>query len=85
MADDLYERYAQSAVDAAARVAFAKGVEVGYGQGFADGMAAGQAVGFVAGVQSVAEALSDGTRKGSSPCAKALESLKRLGAVDDQE
>lgn len=85
MAEDLYEQYAQGAVDAAARVAFAKGIEVGYEQGFADGMAAGQAIGFVAGVQSVAEALSEGTRKGSSHCARALESLKRLGAVDDKE
>lgn len=41
MAEDLYEQYAQGAVDAAARVAFAKGIEVGYEQGFADGMAAG--------------------------------------------
>jgi len=81
MVNDLYERFALGAVDAAARAAFEKGLEVGYAQGFVDG----QAVGFVAGVQSVAEALSDGTRKGSSPCGRALESLKRLGAVGNDE
>lgn len=85
MIDDLYERYAQGAVDAAARVAFAKGLEVGYSEGFADGLTAGQNIGFVAGVNSVADALSDGTRNGSSVCARALESLKRLGAVDDDQ
>lgn len=81
MVNDLYEQFAQGAVDAAARVAFDKGMEVGFVQGFA----AGQAVGFVAGVQSVQGALSDGTRKGSSQCARALESLKRLGATGDAE
>jgi hypothetical protein len=85
MNDDLYERYAQAAVDAAARVAFDKGLEVGYSKGFTDGLTTGQNIGFVAGVNSVADALSDGTRKGSSACAKALESLKRLGAIDDDE
>lgn len=60
MVNDMYERFAQSAVGAAARVAFEKGTEVGFAQGFV----AGQAVGFIAGVQSVQDALSDGTRKG---------------------
>lgn len=81
MVNDLYERFAQSAVDAAARVAFEKGIEVGYQQGFADG----QALGFIVGVQSVQDALSDGTRKGSSKCGRALESLKRLGASSDND
>jgi len=80
MSDDhLFEQHAKEAAEAAARVAFAKGIKVGQAKGFVEGMAAGQAIGFVAGVQSVQAALSDGTRKGSSECARALESLKRLG------
>lgn len=85
MVDDLYERYAQSAVDAAARLAFEQGLNVGREQGFADGYTAGEAIGFVAGVQSVASALSEGTRFGSPKCARSLESLKRIGAVEDTE
>ena len=79
MSDELYDRYAKEAVETAARTAFSKGVEVGHAQGFVDGIALGQGIGFVAGVQSLQAALPDGTRKGSSECARALESLKRLG------
>lgn len=83
--DDLYERYAKGPSDAAARAAFAIGRKIGYDEGFGDGVAVGQNIGFVAGVNSVAGALSDGTRKGSSECGKALESLKHLGALPDDK
>lgn len=39
----------------------------------------------MAGVNSVADARSDGTSNDSSVCAKALESLKRLGAVGEDK
>jgi hypothetical protein len=84
MADDLYERFAKDVVDAAARAAFAKGMEVGYGQGFLDGMQAGQVLGFVGGVRSVQDAISDGVRHGSSKCGRALEAIKRLDIDDDE-
>jgi len=85
MFDEDYERYAKSAAEAAARAAFEKGMEVGLERGFSNGMAAGQLIGFVAGVQSLASALSDGTRKGSSECGRALESLKRISAISKQD
>lgn len=42
-------------------------------------------VGFVAGLESVKGAISDGTRNGSSECARVLESYKRLGVTGDDE
>lgn len=89
MDDDLYDRFAKSAIDAAGRQGFSVGLEVGREQGRAEGRLEGQAVGeyigFVAGVNSLKAALSDGTRHGSPVCAKALESLKRLGAIDAKD
>ncbi|WP_225776466.1 hypothetical protein [Pseudomonas sp. Marseille-Q5115] len=87
--DDLYELHAKNAVEKAGRAGFDIGREVGRNEGrnegIVDGIELGKALGFVAGVQSVAAALSDGTRKGSSMCAKALESLKRLGALEEEK
>lgn len=89
MDDDLYDLLAKAAADAAGRQAFSIGREVGREEGRQEGRVEGQAVGeyvgFVAGVNSLKAALSDGTRHGSPVCAKALESLKRLGAIDAEE
>ena len=89
MDDDLYDLVAKAAADAVGRQAFSIGREVGREEGRQEGRIEGQAVGeyigFVAGVNSVKAALSDGTRHGSPLCSKALESLKRLGAIDDKE
>lgn len=88
MADD-YDLHAKTAADAAGRKAFEIGRELGREegrqQGRMEGQAVGEYVGFIAGVNSLKAALSDGTRRGSPVCAKALESLKRLGAIDDEE
>lgn len=85
--NELFERYAKRASEASAREGFKQGLEVGraqgYGKGFADGVQTGELIGFAAGVDSVKSALSDGTRHGSSECARALESLKRIGALPD--
>lgn len=85
MTDDLFERYAQSAALAAAKEAFERGLELGQQQGFAEGLATGRLIGFVEGVNSLKAAVSDGTRHGSSECGRALESMKRLGAIADDE
>lgn len=92
MDDDLYERYAKGAADAAGRAAFAKGLEIGIEIGQTQGMAAGlivgrqqgRAEGVVLGLKILKEAVSDGTRRGSSKCARALEGYKRLGVTDEE-
>lgn len=62
------------------------GRQVGHDQGFQEGFEAGKLVGFIAGLESLKGALSDGTRKGSSECARALESRKRMGInLEDEE
>ena len=86
--DDLYDRVAKDVADAAGRAAFAKGLEVGVEIGREQGMAAGllaglqqgRAEGFLAAMQGVKSAISDGTRNGSSECARVLEAYKRLEA-----
>lgn len=83
--DELYDQFAAKAVDAAARTAFEIGLQKGYEQGFQEGFDAGQMVGFVAGLESVKGAISDGTRNGSSECARVLESYKRLGVAGEDE
>lgn len=92
MDDDLYERYARGAADAAGRAAFAKGLELGTEIGRTQGMAAGlivgrtqgRAEGMVLGMEMLKAAISDGTRHGSSECARALEAYKRLGLNEEE-
>ena len=57
------------------KVAYQAGRELG----FAEGFVTGKAVGFVAGVNSLTPAVSDGLRRGSSECGRAMQSIKDLG------
>lgn len=90
--DDLYELYAKGAADAAGRAAFAKGLELGIEIGREQGMAAGLITGLkqgrVEGMLATREALkaaiADGTRHGSSECARVLESMKRWDAAAEE-
>jgi hypothetical protein len=84
--EELYDQFAAKAVDAAARTAFEIGLQRGHEQGISGRrlFEAGTLVGFVAGLESVKGAISDGTRNGSSECARVLESYKRLGVTGEE-
>lgn len=83
--EELYNQLVAKPVEVAARTAFEIGLQKGYEQGFQEGFDAGQMVGIVAGLESVKGAISDGTRNGSSECARVLESYKRLGVAGEDE
>lgn len=91
--DDLYERYAKGAVDAAGRKGFMLGYELGLKHGEERGLAAGLKVGeesgFYRGVAATRAALrraiADGTRHGSPECARTLESMKRWDDDSNEE
>lgn len=93
ISDDLYERVAKDVADAAGRAAFARGLELGVELGREQGMAAGllvghkqgRAEGFLVAMEGVKAAISDGTRRGSSECARVLEAYKHLEAEDETD
>lgn len=83
LTDELFDRYARDA----AKVAFAKGLDVGQQQGFYMGHAVGQYTGFVGAVNMLKPALSDGLRHGSSECGRAMQGLQNMipDYVTDEE
>ena len=54
--------------------------EQGHTRGFFEGHTAGEMTGFVSAINSLKPALSDGLRRGSSECGRAMQALTRLGA-----
>jgi hypothetical protein len=83
--EELYDQFAAKAVDAAARTAFEIALPLGTSRDFRKALKPARWLGSWQGLESVKGAISDGTRNGSSECARVLESYKRLGVTGDDE
>lgn len=78
MTDEEIKKLIQESVNQGILAGHSIGLELGKQQGMSAGLIQGEQVGFIKGIRFCQSAISDGTRKGSSECAKVLKFLDGL-------